>query len=113
MPRRREENAKSMDVRQPEVERLRSDLIDQLLRQYGGSAGVTGPEGLLKDLTRAVGNRAMEAELTHHLGYGPGEAPLQSIRIGATARRRRPCARATVRSKSRCPETARAASSRS
>ena len=47
-----------------------------MLKEYGGSAGVTGPEGLLKDMTRAVINRAMDAELTHHLGYESGaEAP--------------------------------------
>lgn len=46
-----------------------------MLREYGGSAGVTGPEGLLKELTRRLVNRAMEGELTHHLGYEPGEEP--------------------------------------
>lgn len=53
----------------------RDALLDDLLKEYGGSAGVTGPEGLLKQLTRAVINRAMGAELTHHLGYEEGEAP--------------------------------------
>jgi putative transposase len=58
--------------------RTRQDeLLDELLKEYGGSAGVTGPEGLLKDLTRKVINRAMGAELSHHLGYEPGEAPPQ------------------------------------
>ena len=45
------------------------ELLDELIKEYGGSEGVTGPEGLLKDLTRAVVNRAMDAEMTHHLGY--------------------------------------------
>ncbi len=35
---------------------------------------IVGPEGLLKQLTRAVLERAMSAELTHHLGYEKGEA---------------------------------------
>lgn len=53
----------------------REELLDELLKEYGGSAGVTGPEGLLKDMTRAVVNRAMGAELTYHLGYEPGQKP--------------------------------------
>jgi putative transposase len=53
----------------------RDELLDELLKEYGGSAGVTGPDGLLKEMTRAVINRAMGAELTHHLGYEPGERP--------------------------------------
>jgi putative transposase len=54
----------------------RSDeLLDELIAEYGGSAGVKGPNGLLKDLTRRLVNRAMGAELTHHLGYESGEAP--------------------------------------
>src|SRR5690349_18478301 len=51
----------------------RDELLDELLKEYGGSAGVTGPEGLLRDMTRAVINSAMGAELTHHLGYEQGE----------------------------------------
>ena len=54
----------------------RSDeLLDELIAEYGGSAGVTGPDGLLKDLTRRLVNRAMGAELTQHLGYEAGVAP--------------------------------------
>lgn len=53
----------------------RDELLDELLKEYGGSSGVTGPDGLLKELTRAVVNRAMGAELSHHLGYEEGIAP--------------------------------------
>ena len=59
----------------------RSDeLLDELIAEYGGSAGVTGPDGLLKDLTRRLVNRAMGAELTQHLGYEAGEAPPEEQR---------------------------------
>ena len=53
----------------------RDELLDELLKEYGGSPGVTGPDGLLKELTRAVVNRAMGAELSHHLGYEEGQTP--------------------------------------
>jgi putative transposase len=35
---------------------------------------IVGPEGLLKQLTKALLERAMGAEMTHHLGYEKGEA---------------------------------------
>ena len=45
------------------------DLIDQLLKDYQTPDDVLGENGLLKQLTKAVLERAMQAELTHHLGY--------------------------------------------
>jgi putative transposase len=45
------------------------DLIDQLLKDYKSPEDVLGENGLLKQLTKAVLQRAMQAELTHHLGY--------------------------------------------
>ena len=63
-------------VVKPRSKKSRADeLLDELLEEYGGSPGVTGPDGLLKELTRAVVNRAMNAELTHHLGYESGQTP--------------------------------------
>ena len=35
---------------------------------------IVGPNGLLKQLTKALLERAMNAELTHHLGYEKGQA---------------------------------------
>ena len=34
---------------------------------------IVGPNGLLKQLTKALLERAMNAELTHHLGYEKGQ----------------------------------------
>jgi putative transposase len=48
---------------------LNTDLIDQLLKDYHSPEDVLGENGLLKQLTKAVLERAMQAELTHHLGY--------------------------------------------
>jgi len=45
------------------------DLIDQLLKDYKSPEDVLGENGLLKQLTKAVLERAMQAEITHHLGY--------------------------------------------
>jgi putative transposase len=45
------------------------ELIDKLLGDYTGPEDLIGEHGLLKELTRALVERAMHAELTHHLGY--------------------------------------------
>jgi putative transposase len=48
---------------------INTDLIDELLKDYKQPNDVLGENGLLKQLTKAVLERAMQAELTHHLGY--------------------------------------------
>jgi putative transposase len=45
------------------------ELIDQLLANYQKPEDIIGENGLLKQLTKALVERAMEAELTTHLGY--------------------------------------------
>ena len=44
-------------------------LIDALLKDYKTPADVIGENGLLKQLTKAVLERALDSELTAHLGY--------------------------------------------
>ena len=53
------------------------ELIDQLLAGYQGPEQITGPDGLLKQLTKRLVERAMSAELDGHLGYELGESPPQ------------------------------------
>ena len=45
-------------------------LIDALLANYKKPEDVIGEQGLLKRLTKRLVERALNAELTHHLGYG-------------------------------------------
>ena len=44
-------------------------LIDELLANYQKPEDIIGEKGLLKQLTKALLERAMKAELTEHLGY--------------------------------------------
>ena len=44
-------------------------LIDKLLADYKKPEDIIGKHGLLKQLTKAVLERAMQAEMTDHLGY--------------------------------------------
>jgi putative transposase len=46
-----------------------NELIDSLLKDYKTPEEILGEGGLLKQLTKAVLERAMQAELTDHLGY--------------------------------------------
>ncbi len=52
---------------------LSNDLLDRLLTEADGQ-DLFGQEGLLSELTTRLAERALEAELTHHLGY-PKHAP--------------------------------------
>ncbi len=58
-----------------EASRIPDELLDKLLKDFGGPENLTGEGGLLKELTAALVNRAMEAEMSHHLGYENGEEP--------------------------------------
>jgi transposase-like protein len=44
--------------------------LDEILKDYQGPGDFYGPEGIMKQLTKALVQRTMEAELTGHLGYG-------------------------------------------
>src|SRR5438046_6685880 len=44
-------------------------LIDELLSNYKKPEDIIGENGLLKQLTKAVLERALEAEISEHLGY--------------------------------------------
>ena len=44
-------------------------LIDELLTNYKKPEDIIGENGLLKELTKAILERALAAEMTDHLGY--------------------------------------------
>ena len=49
------------------------ELLDQLLANYRKPEDLTGENGLFKQLKKALLERALGAELTHHLGYEKGD----------------------------------------
>ena len=66
---------------------IKKELIDELLKGYHKPEDVIGENGLLKQLTKALLERAMSAELTSHLGYeksDPGGYNSGNSRNGAT-----------------------------
>jgi putative transposase len=54
---------------------LPDELIDELLAGARTPEEIAGPDGLLSRLTKRLVERAMDAELTDHLGYERGGAP--------------------------------------
>lgn len=52
---------------------LPQDLIDALFANYKKPEDLIGEEGLLKQLTKALVERALQAEMAEHLGHGKHE----------------------------------------
>ncbi len=45
------------------------ELLDELLKDYHSPDDMFGNDGLLQQLAKAVLERALQGEMTHHLGY--------------------------------------------
>jgi putative transposase len=56
-------------------EQLPDELVDGLLAGARTEEEIVGPGGLLAGLTKRLVERALEVELTDHLGYEPHQAP--------------------------------------
>ena len=48
---------------------INESVLDDLLKNYKTPEEIIGENGLLKQLTKAIVERALDAELTAHLGY--------------------------------------------
>ncbi len=51
------------------MDEIKPELVDELLKGYEKPEDILGENGLLKRLTKALLERTLNAELTHHLGY--------------------------------------------
>ena len=68
---------------------IKPELIDELLKGYRTPEDMIGENGLLKQLTKAILERAMKAELGQHLGYAkhdPAGYHSGNARNGTTAK---------------------------
>jgi putative transposase len=69
---------------------LKQELVDELLKDYQKPEDLIGESGLLKQLTKALIERALKSELTHHLGYekhGEAEGSGSNRRNGASQKK--------------------------
>ena len=48
---------------------ISKEILDELIKDYKNPEDLLGEQGLLKQLTKALLERAMQAELTHELGF--------------------------------------------
>ncbi|MDH3975420.1 MAG: IS256 family transposase [Deltaproteobacteria bacterium] len=53
---------------------IRKELLDELLANYEKPEDLLGDSGILKQLSKALIERSLEGEMTHHLGY-PKHSP--------------------------------------
>ena len=53
---------------------ITKELLDQLLNEYEKPEDLLGDQGILQQLTKALVERALEGEMTHHLGYKKHES---------------------------------------
>ncbi len=51
------------------TDRIDLDLVDQLLKDYKQPEDILGENGILKQFTKALLERAMQVEMNEHLGY--------------------------------------------
>jgi putative transposase len=51
------------------TDRIDLDLVDQLLKDYKQPEDILGENGILKQFTKALLERAMQVEMSEHLGY--------------------------------------------
>ena len=54
---------------------IKTELLDELLAGVSSPDDLLGDGGVYRQLKKALMERALGAELTHHLGYEKGAAP--------------------------------------
>ena len=59
----------------PSDKRISNELLDELLSGASTEEEIAGPGGVLAELTKRLVERAMEVELTDHVGYEPHAEP--------------------------------------
>lgn len=74
---------------------ISKEVLDELIKDYKNPEDLLGENGLLKQLTKALLERAMNAELTHELGFTKDDR--QAVK--ETTNRRNGSSAKTVRSK--------------
>lgn len=73
-------------------DKIKEELLDELLKDYKSPEDLIGPEGLLTELKKRLINKELDAELTTHLGYASIRRRRPPMRTPATGTARRRCA---------------------
>ena len=107
------EPAGAGDAEDRELSPAELAAVEDLVRQarHAGIA-LTGPDGLLKQLTKTVLETALDEEMTEHLGYDKHAASGRTGNSRNGTRSKTVLTEGPGRSRSRCPATGTARSSR-
>jgi transposase-like protein len=68
---------------------ITKEILDELMKEYKGPDDFYGPDGLIKQLSKAIIERAMQTELTEQIGYEKsesGEKPTGNRRNGKSSK---------------------------
>jgi len=68
---------------------ISKEILNELMKEYKGPDDFYGPDGLIKQLSKAIIERAMQTELTEQLGYDKsesGEKETENRRNGKTSK---------------------------
>ena len=75
----------------PPLTAAEQETVRELVRQARASGtSLTGPGGLLKQLTKMVVEAALDEEMSEHLGYGPPVHPCRSLGARSSPHQARP-----------------------
>ena len=67
---------------------IKNEIIEELMKSVSKPEDLLGSDGILKQLTARLVEKALQAEMSHHLGYESGDR-----KPGAAANCRNACLR--------------------
>ena len=62
-------------AKEPKKPGIDPAIIEELLKGYQKPEDLSGPGGIMEQLTKRLYERVLGAEMTHYLGYEKGQAP--------------------------------------
>jgi putative transposase len=65
----KKEQKESGEAKKPEIDPA---IIEELMKGYQRPEDLTGPGGIMEQLTKRLYERVLGAEMTHYLGYEKG-----------------------------------------
>ena len=65
----------SQGTKEPKKPGIDPAIIEELLKDYQKPEDLTGPGGIMEQLTKRLYERVLGAEMTHYLGYEKGQSP--------------------------------------
>jgi putative transposase len=68
---KKEQAAQGQEGKKPEIDPA---IIEELMKGYQKPEDLTGPGGIMEQLTKRLYERVLGAEMTHYLGYEKGQA---------------------------------------